>query len=83
MDGLDHVLSTVYRYKVRKEWLTHGPQNPQVQMQYHVAKFVMEEDGPRTLLIVYYAGHGKPGPDPGKLELAGWALLFLRSTREG
>ena len=40
-------------------------------MHAHLANFVLEEDGPRTLLIVYYAGHGKPGHRPGHLELAG------------
>lgn len=40
-------------------------------MQLYVSQFLMDEDGPRKLLIVYYAGHGKPGPGPGQLELIG------------
>lgn len=41
----------------------------------------MDEDGPRTLLLVYYAGHGKPKPIRGGshgLALTGWAPLLKR-----
>ena len=40
-------------------------------MQRHLANFVFEEDDRRTLLIIYYAGHGAPGADPGHFELSG------------
>ena len=43
----------------------------QVRMNHIVAAFVEEHDGPNTLLIVYYAGHGKPGSNYGDLELFG------------
>lgn len=43
----------------------------QVQLLSHISNFVLKEDGPHTLLIVYYAGHGTPGPSPGGLELSG------------
>ena len=43
----------------------------QVHVNAIVASFVKDHDGPNTLLIVYYAGHGKPGPDYGDLELIG------------
>ena len=34
-----------------------------------VAKFVDDHDGPSSLLVVYYAGHGRPGTQYGDLEL--------------
>ena len=44
----------------------------QVQVNAKVANFVEDHDGPQTLLIVYYAGHGKPGKFFGDLELFGF-----------
>ncbi|KAL8933829.1 MAG: hypothetical protein Q9216_006196 [Gyalolechia sp. 2 TL-2023] len=46
-------------------------QKLQVQVNAKVAGFVENHDGPDTLLIVYYAGHGKPGEFFGDLELFG------------
>lgn len=43
----------------------------QVRVNHIVATFVHDHDGPNTLLIVYYAGHGRPGGDYGDLELMG------------
>lgn len=43
-------------------------QRLQVQVNKIVADFVGDFDGPNTLLIVYYAGHGKPGAFYGSLE---------------
>ena len=40
-------------------------------MQKHLGDFVYDEDHPRTLLIVYYAGHGAPGPVMGHFNLSG------------
>ena len=40
-------------------------------MQKHLAEFVYDEDDPRTLLIVYYAGHGAPGACMGHFNLSG------------
>ena len=48
----------------------------QVQVNCKVAEFVNDYDGPNNLLIVYYAGHGKPGPLFGDLELFGFVLWF-------
>ena len=44
----------------------------QVRVNGMVAKFVDEHDGPSTLLIVYYAGHGRPGTEYGNLEFFGY-----------
>ena len=53
----------------------------QVQVNTIVANFVGAHDGPRTLLIVYYAGHAKPGISSyGSLELFGFVELALCST---
>lgn len=46
-------------------------QKLQVQVQTIVAAFIGLHDKPTTLLIVYYAGHGKPGSYYGSLELHG------------
>ena len=43
----------------------------QVRVNSIVAAFVSDHDGPNTLFIVYYAGHGRPGGDYGDLELFG------------
>ena len=43
----------------------------QVRVNAIVAGFVAAHDGPNTLLMVYYAGHGRPGVDFGDLELVG------------
>lgn len=61
-----------YRYKVQNVRLkSNGVHLPQVQVNKSMADFVFEEDGPSTLLLVYYAGHGTPGQRPGNLELTG------------
>lgn len=49
----------------------------QKQINHHIQMFVYREEGPNNLLIVYYAGHGKPGPGYGFLELAGYFHLPL------
>ena len=43
----------------------------QVRVNNIVAAFVSDHDGPNTLFIVYYAGHGRPGVEYGDLELFG------------
>jgi Caspase domain len=42
----------------------------QLQINKIVADWVYEYDGPKSLLIVYFAGHGRPGKS-GELEIAG------------
>ncbi|KAL6715998.1 hypothetical protein ACLMJK_006960 [Lecanora helva] len=41
----------------------------QLQLNRIVATFAEKHSGPHTLLIVYYAGHGRPGSYYGELEL--------------
>ena len=52
----------------------------QVRVNAIVATFVEQHDSPNTLLIVYYAGHGRPGPEYGSLELFGSVCHELRFT---
>lgn len=49
----------------------------QTQVNRIVAEFVDENNRPDTLLIVYYAGHGKPGGENSHLELIGLVSMSL------
>lgn len=61
-----------YKYKVQNSRLdSNGPRHPQLFLNKTIIDFVLKEDGPSTLLLVYYAGHGAPGSRPGNLELRG------------
>lgn len=53
----------------------------QVQLNAKVAGFVDTHDGPDTLLIVYYAGHGKPGKYFGDLEIFGSVIHDVWKTK--
>lgn len=65
------MFNDVFNYKVSRVSLsTRVKTLPQVQVNKHIANFVEREDGPATLLIVYYAGHGTPSGTPGRLELS-------------
>ncbi|KAL8942351.1 MAG: hypothetical protein Q9216_001733 [Gyalolechia sp. 2 TL-2023] len=71
VDELARVWREVYRYKVRNIRLKcSGGKLAQVQINKTIADFVYDEDSSSTLLLVYYAGHGTPGPQPGRLELS-------------
>lgn len=62
----------IYKYKIQNVRLkSNSSRHPQVEVNKIMAEFVWEEDGPSTLLLVYYAGHGAPGQRPGNLELKG------------
>lgn len=71
VDRLEHVWTDIFKYKVRRAFLTTHGKLPQVQANLHISQFVWDEDSPRTLHIVYYAGHGTPGRNPGQLDLSG------------
>ena len=62
-----------YRYKVHEILLENRADKlVQVQLNGALAKFVEHEDGPNTLLMVYYAGHGVPAAqDPHCIRLTG------------
>ncbi|KAI9798991.1 MAG: Phosphatidylinositol-4-phosphate 5-kinase [Piccolia ochrophora] len=72
VETLQTVFETEFHYDVSLAPLkSHSGQLAQVQVNYELAQFVYKKDGPKTLLIVYYAGHGTPGRIPGRLELSG------------
>ena len=70
VDRLRAVLEDDFNYKTQTEYLDSRP-GLQVRVNARVANFVEANDGPNTLLIVYYAGHGRPGNQPGSLILTG------------
>ena len=77
VDLLEHVFTFEYNYKVSQLRLQCKKHTlPQVDLIYNLAKFVKEEDGPKSLLIVYYAGHGTPGHVAGGLELFGFVASY-------
>ncbi|KAL8646672.1 MAG: hypothetical protein Q9210_006000 [Variospora velana] len=66
------VFTKNFGYHVTIQYLdAKQEQRLQVQVNAKVAIFVHEHDGPNTLLIVYYAGHGKPGEFFGDLVIFG------------
>ena len=66
------MLTDVFNYKVVPAVLKHDPKRlAQVQIMRHLSQFVYDEDGPNTLLIVYYTGHGTPELASGNLTLSG------------
>ncbi|KAL8754706.1 MAG: hypothetical protein Q9199_004154 [Rusavskia elegans] len=72
VNDLRRVFEVVFGYHATTEFLdANSKQKLQVQVNARVAKFVEDCDGPNTLLIVYYAGHGLPGQFFGDLELTG------------
>ncbi|KAL9040449.1 MAG: hypothetical protein Q9214_004482, partial [Letrouitia sp. 1 TL-2023] len=72
VDKLKDLLQETFNYDVLHVCLRKGGrQLAQVQINKYIADFLYEKDGDKTLLIVYYAGHGTPGSRPGRLELSG------------
>ena len=70
---LESILQTRFRYGTHIAHLDNDlEQKLQVQLNAKVAHFVGEHDGTNTLLVVYYAGHGRPGKFYGDLEMFGY-----------
>ena len=70
IDSLKATFEKRFNYHVEIRYLdTTIEQRLQVRVNTIVAAFVGKHDGSNTLLIVYYAGHGKPGGEYGSLEL--------------
>ena len=73
VDDLKKTFEAHFNYHVEIKYLdTTTEQRLQVRVNSIVAAFVDEHDGPHNLLIVYYAGHGRPGREIGDLELFGF-----------
>ncbi|KAE8446889.1 hypothetical protein EG329_011520 [Mollisiaceae sp. DMI_Dod_QoI] len=69
---LERMFEDVFKYKTIRKKLTQNKNiTAQAQINYILAQFVLENDGPSTLFIVYYAGHGRPEELRGGLKLAG------------
>lgn len=72
VNRLKSVFEEQFHYQVQVKSLDNYIEKKlQVRINRIVAEFVDEHDGPNTLLIVYYAGHGRPGSYYGQLELFG------------
>ncbi|KAF7960137.1 hypothetical protein EAE96_001736 [Botrytis aclada] len=67
---LENVFRHIFKYKTTQNILQQNQRNhPQVQINLYLAQFVADHDDPNTLLIVYYAGHGKHSNDGDGLAL--------------
>lgn len=67
---LEAVLKDDFHYETQIEYLD-SREGLQLWVNFRVAHFAQANDGPNNLLIVYYAGHGRPGSSPGSLILTG------------
>lgn len=70
VDNLKNVFETDFGYSVTVQLLTKK-EDLQVEVNLIVARWVHEHNAIQTLLIVYYAGHGRPGLAPGELRFHG------------
>lgn len=72
INNLKSVFEGVFGYSTHLKELNYADEGSlQVAVNAKVANFVSECDGTNTLLIVYYAGHGRPAKSYGGLELFG------------
>ena len=69
---LKNTFETCLNYHAEIAYLeAHASRKLQVQINKIVSSFVAAHDSPNSLLIVYYAGHGRPGTSYGDLVLHG------------
>ena len=83
---LANVLVNKMHFKVTRALLINDVDHlAQIQVAKHIINFIYNEDGARTLLLFYYAGHGSPksmrGGAPG-LALSGSVVLSWFSPCE-
>lgn len=73
VEKLKDVLEQKFHYHaVVRSLDVDSSRNIQLQVNKIVLDFIWEHTGPNTLLIVYYAGHGKPGTVHGELKCFGY-----------
>ena len=73
IDALTEVFRDTYNYHVTHKTIKkREKKKAQTQILAIVAGWVDEYDGLKTLLIVYFAGHGKPGNNLGELVINGY-----------
>ncbi|MCJ1389542.1 hypothetical protein MMC18_002399 [Xylographa bjoerkii] len=68
VDELAEVFDELFNYEVEKVCLKPKKQN-HMKREREVSRFLKRYDGPNTLLVVYYAGRGRPGALNEHLEL--------------
>lgn len=72
MTALGKLFQEKFQYETfRKTLKKDHRRTAQAQVNRHLAEFVDDYDDTNTLLIIYYAGHGRPGESPGSLKLTG------------
>ena len=77
IDALKTVFEQTFNYHVTHERLIkRDNKKTQTQVNSIVAGWVDKYDGPKTLLLVYFAGHGRPGKRQGDLQITGTKSLF-------
>lgn len=79
---LADVFRRLYGFKVYSHTLS-TQKRPQVTATRYVAEFFEAEEKPRSLLIVYYAGHGSEADEGGKISLCGYVVRHGISRRQG
>ena len=69
---LGEVFKHTYNFDVESKHIKEDPdKKAQAQVNSIVANWVLEKDTPKSLCIVYFAGHGRPGTIPGHLKIKG------------
>ena len=85
VDDLKTVFEVKFGYhttiaKLSRETLEPEGPKLQVHVNFEVARFVKEHNEPNNLLIIYYAGHDKPGTRYGDLKLLEFVVRLVCST---
>ncbi|KAH6676439.1 hypothetical protein B0J14DRAFT_354256 [Halenospora varia] len=81
VNELEAIFRKDFKFQTHKEELTQDiRKSAQNQINYFLARFVHNYDDVNTLLIVYYAGHGKPGKSLATLILEGRKSLLPNSS---
>ena len=81
IDNLSSLFRESFNYPVENFEL-RPEEDAQVIINARVAKFVCDNRGPDTLLIVYYAGHGRPGTNHGELVVFKFVGMLLFGQRD-
>lgn len=64
-------------FETTRRVLTKDAKSPQAQVNHFLAEFVYKNDSKDTMLIIYYAGHGRPGNSRGNLRLTAYVPTLL------
>jgi hypothetical protein len=72
IDRLQNLFVEAFHFDIVRKTLTHDGRPAQAQVNFHLSEFVYQHGDTHALLIVYYAGHGRPGESSGDLRLPGY-----------